>query len=108
MERWLAGNFDHFIEMPLVAKGADPGSDFFGGLLAKLHRPGTYRFVCDLNAAYDLHFFDHAQTQCKTKVQPNRIADYLRRETIASIRNRIYEGVFGHAQMFAALTSGLT
>ena len=103
----LDGN-DHLIEMPLVTKGAGPGSDSFGGLLAKLLRPGTQRFIRDVNTTCGQHFLHHAQTQGKAKVQPHRIAYDRRREAVASIGNRIGWWRSGHDQIFAALIGGLT
>lgn len=58
---------DHLIEMPLVAKFANPGPNPFGGLLAKLQRPRPKCFLRDLDAASRQHFFDHAQAQGKRK-----------------------------------------
>ena len=99
---------DDLIKMPLVTKVADPGSNPFGGQLAKLQRPGTYRFVRDFNAACGQHFFDHSRTQWITKVKPQRIAIHLGGKTVASLGNRIGWWRSVHVQIFAAFIIGLT
>lgn len=76
---------DHFIEMPLIAKVADPSPNTLGYLLAKGQRPLTHRFLGHLNAACGQHFFDHPQAQRKTVVKPYRVADHFWRKTVASV-----------------------
>src|SRR4051812_6243945 len=70
--------------MPLVTRPGQP--DDVGELLAKLQAPLPDRLVAD--APEGEHLLDHPKAQRKAKVQPNRVADQLRREAGVGVLGR--------------------
>lgn len=62
----------------------------------------AHRFISDINAARVQQFFDHAQAQQKTKVQPPRVADCLGRETVVSVRSEMVAVGVIHVRILAA------
>src|SRR4051794_9089412 len=80
------GNLENdLIQMPLVARARQSTADLIGERLAELERPLPHALVADHNAARGQHLLDHAQAKREPKVQPYRLADHLRRETVAGI-----------------------
>src|SRR4029079_8186039 len=59
--------------------------DPVGEVLAELERPLPYGLVADDDAAGGQHLLDHAQAEREAEVQPYRLADHLRWETVAGI-----------------------
>src|SRR3712207_3906643 len=89
----LASNLEHdLIEMPFVAGPGQPPTDDVSELLAELEGPLPDRLVADLDAAEGQHLLHHPKAQRKAKVQPDRVADQLRREAVAGV------GVLGRAR----------
>src|SRR4051812_28373143 len=75
----------HLIQMPFVAGPVQPPADDVGEFLAELEAPLTDRLVADLNASEREHLLHHPEAQGKAKVQPDRVADQLRREAVAGV-----------------------
>src|SRR4051795_3992449 len=71
--------------MPLIARARQSTADLVGERLAELERPLPHALMADDDAARGQHFLNHAQAEREAKVQPYRVADHLRRETVASI-----------------------
>jgi hypothetical protein len=59
--------------------------DDIGELLAELEPPLPDRLVADLDAAEGQHLLDHPKAERKSIVQPDRVADQLRREAVAGV-----------------------
>src|SRR4051795_1991773 len=82
----LAGDLeDDFIHVPFVAGPGQPPPDDVGELLAELQTPLPDRLVADLDAAAGQHLLDHPKAQREAIVQPDRVADQLRREAVAGV-----------------------
>jgi hypothetical protein len=82
----LPGNRDDdLIEMPSVPGTSSAAADPIGELSAELLGPAPHRLVADLNSAGRQHLFNHAQAERKAEVQPDRVADHLGWETVASV-----------------------
>src|ERR687898_2484511 len=80
----LASDLEHdLIEMPFVAGPGQPPADDVGELL--LEAPLPDRLVADLDAAEGQHLLDHPKAQRESEVQPDRVADQLRREAVAGV-----------------------
>jgi hypothetical protein len=55
--------------------------------MVKLQGTLAHCLTANIDAACGKHFFKDAQGKWKAKVQPHRIADQLKRETIAHVGN---------------------
>jgi hypothetical protein len=65
----------HFIEMPLVPKGADSGPDLFGRMLTKSQRPLPQCFIGNFNVTDSQHLFKHTQAQRNGKRKYSHMAE---------------------------------
>src|SRR3954447_25988261 len=82
----LAGYFQHdFIEMPFVSSSRQTPPDPVGEVLAELEPPLPHALLADDDAACGQHLLDHAQAEREAEVQPYRVADHLRWETVAGV-----------------------
>jgi hypothetical protein len=72
------------IHMPFVAASRRALADL-SGCLAELLPPLAHGLVGHANPARRQHFFDHAKAQGKPEIEPNRMADHLRRKTMALV-----------------------
>src|SRR3954447_2253554 len=85
----LAGNFDlDLIEVPLVAGPRQPAADLVRERLAELQRPLPHRLVADGDAAGGQQLLDHPQAEREAEVEPDRVADDLRREAVTGVGGR--------------------
>jgi hypothetical protein len=70
-------------------------------------RPAPDRFVRELNAPCGQHLLDHTQAQRESVVQPDRVADDVRRKLVALERNRCLarlqngDGSFLHGPLYS-------
>jgi hypothetical protein len=76
---------DDFVEMPLVAAGGCALADQIGECLAELFALLAHGLVGHANPARRQQLFDHAKAQGKPEIEPNGIADHLRREAMTAI-----------------------
>src|SRR5215212_844344 len=82
----LAGDFDgDLVQMPFVSGTGQTPPDPVGEVLAELARPLPHALMADDDAASGQHLLDHAQAEREAEIQPNRVADDLRWETVAGI-----------------------
>src|SRR3954453_18563518 len=82
----LAGDFDgDLVQVPFVSGTEQPPADPVGEVLAELERPLPPALVAHDDAARGQHLLDHAQAEREAEVQPYRLADHLRWETVAGI-----------------------
>src|SRR4051794_14143081 len=82
----LAGNFEgDLIQMPFVSGTGQTPPDLVGDVLAELERPLPHALMAHDDAARGQHLLDHAQAEREAEIQPYRVADHLRRETVAGI-----------------------
>src|SRR5689334_8932240 len=82
----LAGDLEHdLVEMPFITGSGQPPADEVGELLAELEAPLADGLVADLDATEGQHLLDHKQAERKPEVQPNRVADQLRRKAVAGV-----------------------
>ena len=82
----LAGDFDgDLIQVPLVSGTGQTPPDPVGEVLAELERPLPHTLMADDDAARGQHLLDHAQAEREAEIQPDSVADHLRRETVAGI-----------------------
>src|ERR1700722_13785917 len=72
--------------MPFVAARWSPLTDLAGERLPEFDRPLAHGLVAYANAARRKHLLDHAKTQRKPEIEPNRIAYDLRRKAMAAIK----------------------
>jgi hypothetical protein len=85
----LPGNLDDdLIKMPSVPGTSSAAADLIGKLSTELLSPASHRLVTDLNSTGREHLFNHAQAERKPEVQPDREADRLGWETVASVKRR--------------------
>jgi hypothetical protein len=73
------------IHMPFVAASRRALADLIGECLAELLPPLAHGLVGHANPARRQHFFDHAKAQGKPEIEPNRMADDLRRKAMALV-----------------------
>lgn len=82
---------DHFVEMPARRRRRSallqPPSD----QQSELFRPAADGFVADVDAALGQQLLDIAKAQAEAEIQPDGMADHLRRETVALERQRLHE-----------------
>src|SRR6185369_5805951 len=84
-----AGNFDlDLIQVPLVAGTGQPAADLVRERLAELERPLAHGLVADGDAAGGQQLLDHPQAEREAEVEPDRVADDLRREPVAGVGGR--------------------
>src|SRR3954470_14532558 len=82
----LAGDLHrHLVQMPFVPGRRQTPPDLDSELLAELERPLPYALMADDDAARGQHLLDHAQAEREAEIQPDSVADHLRRETVAGI-----------------------
>src|SRR5580692_5417011 len=73
------------IHMPFVAASRRALADLIGECLAELLPPLAHGLVGHANPARCQHFFDHAKAQGKPEIEPNSMADDLRRKAMALV-----------------------
>ena len=76
----------HLIQIPFVPSPGLTSSKCVGIACPKLECPLPNGCICDHDPAISQKFFNIAETQAETKVQPNSAADDLGRITVASLR----------------------
>ena len=76
---------DDLIEVPFVARTGQPPPDLVGERLAELPGPLPHGLVAHDDAAGGQHLLDHAQTERKPEIQPDRVADDRGRESMAGV-----------------------
>src|SRR5829696_8109313 len=87
----LAGDLHlDLVQVPLVSGTGEPVPDLVGERLAELARPladrlVADRLVADRDAAGRQKLIHHAQAQGEAEGEPDRVADDLGREAIASV-----------------------
>jgi len=64
---------------------AEPAADLIGEALAELQRPLAHGFMADDDATCGQQFVHHPQTERKSEVEPNGVADDLSREMVAGV-----------------------
>ncbi|EIM24367.1 hypothetical protein MicloDRAFT_00070200 [Microvirga lotononidis] len=75
----------HLVEVPLVTRCRKTAVDLIGKTLAELQRPLPHRLMADQDAAGSQHLLDHPRAKGKSKIQPDGVADYFRRKTVAGV-----------------------
>ena len=75
----------HLVEVPLVASNRQPAADLVGKHLPKLQCPLAYGLLADDDTARGQHLIDHPQAQREAEIEPNCVADDLRREAIPGV-----------------------
>jgi hypothetical protein len=63
---------------------------FLGEQRPELQHPSPDRFIRDIQAALGEQIFDIAEAEGEAKVQPHRVPDDVRRELVASKRDRCH------------------
>jgi hypothetical protein len=73
---------EHLIQVPLVARLGMPPRELIGIRLAKLAAPLPNGFVGPCDAVCKQQLFNIAITEAETEIEPDRVADSLRREAM--------------------------
>jgi len=73
------------VEVPLVAGTGQPPADPVREALAELQRPLPNGLVADGDAARGQQLLHHPQAEREAEVEPDRVADDLRREAVAGV-----------------------
>src|SRR4051794_20007135 len=82
----LAGDPDlDLVRVPLVARTGQPAADLVREALAELAGPLPHGLVADRDAAGGQQLLDHAQAQREAEVEPDGVADDLRREPVTGV-----------------------
>ena len=76
---------DDFIQMPFVAASRRTLADRVSEGLAEFLPPLAHRLAWHANSARSQPFLDHPQAQGKPEIQPDGMADNLRRKAMAAI-----------------------
>ncbi len=74
---------DHLIQVPLVAATRGCRTDTLRDRQTELRRPAPHRFVRKLDSPCRQHLLNHAQAEREPVIQPHRVADDVRRKSIA-------------------------
>ena len=102
----VAVDRDHdFVEVPLVAARWRVRANAPGNGSTELQGPASNRLVGHLDVPRSQHLLDHAQAQWKTEVQPDSVADDLRRKSVPRVRDRLVCGGGRHAAFLLRSTS---
>jgi hypothetical protein len=80
---------EHFIQMPGVTELTLATFPATGVLSSEFHRPLSDRLVSDIHATLDEHFFDFPEAQTESIVEPDSVADDLRRETMPHVARSV-------------------
>ena len=83
--RLASNRDDDLIHMPFVAASRRALADLMGERLAELLPPLAHGLIGHANPARRQHFLDHAKAQGKPEIEPNRMADDLRRKAMALV-----------------------
>ncbi len=103
---FLAPDFnDDFIEVPFIPHlpgrfPADPARK----LPTELLRPGSHSLVRHDDPTRRQQILNHSQAERKLEVQPNRIGNHVRRETVAAIEVSVRHTFISHTRARDALT----
>src|SRR3954453_17400013 len=85
----LAGDLDlDLVQVPLVAGTGQPSADLVRERLAELEAPLPHGLVADDDAAGGQQLLDHPQAERETEIEPDGVADDLRREPVAGVGRR--------------------
>ena len=71
--------------MPFVSAARQPPADLVSEGLAELERPLAHGLVADGDAARGQQLLDHPQAEREAEIEPDGVADDLRREPVAGI-----------------------
>src|SRR3954464_473420 len=85
----LAGDPDlDLVQVPLIAGTGQPPADLVREALAELEAPLPHGLGADVDAAGGQQLLDHPQAEREAEVEPDRVADDLRREPVAGVGGR--------------------
>ena len=80
----LSLDADHgFIQVPAPRRRSAPPSDIGRDQRSEMVDPATDGLITDLNSTLSQQFFDVTQAQGEPKIQPDRLLDHVRRESVA-------------------------
>src|SRR5262249_53790147 len=86
----------HLVQMPAIARHratlAQPSRD----RRTELQHPAPDRFVGDVEPSFGQQFLDIAVAQGEAEVEPDRVLDDLRRETMAAVAERGHADILCH------------
>src|SRR4051794_25656853 len=74
--------------MWVIASPRQPAADPVRECLAELQRPLAHGLVADRDAARGQRLLDHPQAEREAEVEPDGVADDLRREAVAGVGGR--------------------
>ena len=76
---------NHLVEMPLIARLLSLGAQVPRKLSPELQDPASDRLVRNVQAAFGQEFLDVAVAERETQIEPDGMADDVRREAVAGI-----------------------
>src|SRR6266404_2758179 len=79
--------YDHFIEVPLTIRFGPRVSQISRDRRTKLQDPAADGLVADAQASRSEKVLNVAVAQGEPQIQPNRVADKVRREAVMDVRN---------------------
>jgi hypothetical protein len=81
------GDLEHdFTQMPFIADPWQAMTDLVGKRLAELAGPLPHGLVAHDDASGGEHLLDYPQAQRKAEIEPDGVADELRREPVAGVQ----------------------
>jgi hypothetical protein len=92
----------HFVEMPSARASRSNAPKIEGKQATEFQNPGPDRLIVRLNSALGKHFLDVAQAQGEAEVQPNRVPNDVRRESVP-LEGDCLHGFLRRRAQFAAL-----
>src|SRR5215470_5454385 len=93
----LAGDeYHHLVQMPAIARPRATLAQPSGDRRTELQRPAPDRFVGDVEPSFGQPFLDIAVAQGEAEVEPDRVLDDLRRETMAAVAERGHADILCH------------
>ena len=101
----LAGDPDHhLVEVPAIARPRTAQPQPSSNYTAKFQHPATDALVGEVDPTLCKQFLDIAIAQGEAQVEPNRMLNHGRRETVPAIRDRKHLTAYGRSAAMAKLS----
>src|SRR6202049_3662608 len=101
----LAGDPDyHFVQVPAIARPRTAQPQPSSNHRAEFQHPATDALVGEVESTLCEQFLDIAIAQGEAQIEPNRMLNHTRRETVPAIRDRKHLAAYGRSAAMAKLS----